>query len=110
MFLSEWSISIAVGLNFATLITFFAANNPPQSPFRFMMIYPNIVIVNIMACRVFRNVKFGRHSQVLVMPTQVNTGNLTENDFKPDSGEENSYDTGDMNMDPSAESSPRKEL
>ena len=44
------------------------------------------------------------------MPTQVNTGNLTENDFKPDSGEENSYDTGDMNMDPSAESSPRKEL
>lgn len=26
-----------------------------------MMIIPNTVVVNIMACRVFRNVKFGRH-------------------------------------------------
>ena len=77
IFLSDWSISIAVVLNFATLITFFAANNPPQSPFRFIMIYPNIVIVNIMACRVFRNVKLGRHSQVLIIPSQINTGNLT---------------------------------
>jgi hypothetical protein len=68
--------------------------------------------VNIMACRVFRNVKLGRHSQVLVMPTQVNTGNLTEHDCKPDSGVKNLYDTGDINLNVavSAELSPRKEL
>jgi hypothetical protein len=74
------------------------------------MLFPNAVMVNIMACRVFRNVKLGRHSQVLVMPTQVDTGNLTGHNCKPDLGEENSYDTGDMNMAVSAELSPRKEL
>ena len=91
MFLSDWSISIAVVLNFAGLITFFAASNPPQSSFRFIMIYPNIVIVNIMACRVFRNVKLGRHSQVLIMPTQINIGNLMQHDDGLGTGEENSY-------------------
>ena len=53
MFLSDQSdISIIVALNLATLITFFVANNPPQSPFRFMAIYPETVVMNIVACRV----------------------------------------------------------
>ena len=96
----------------ATIINFFVDNNPPNSPSRFTMLFPNVVIVNIMACRVFRNVKFGRHSQVLVMPTQINTGNLTEHNCKPESDEENLYDRGgsDMNMPVSAEFSPRKEF
>ena len=100
MFPSQWShhISIAVVLNFATLITFFATNNSHQSPFRFIMIYPETVVVNIMACRVFRNVKFGRHSQILIIPTQINTGSLTQHDYNPDMGGENSYHIGDMNM------------
>jgi len=115
VFLSDSShISIAMALNFATIIYFFVDNDPPDSPSRFTMLFPNAVIVNIMACRVFRNVKFGRHSQVLVMPTQINTGNLTvtEHNYKPDSGEENSCDRGgsDMNMPMSVEFSPRKEL
>ena len=46
------------------------------------------------------------------MPTEINTGNLTEHICKPDSGEENSYNGGgsDMNMPMSAEFSPQKEL
>ena len=116
MFLSDSShISIAVVLNFATIINFFVDDKPSDSPSRFTMIFPNAVIVNIMACRVFRNVKLGRHSQVLVMPTQLNTGNLvTEHNCKPDPGEENSYGRGDSEMSmpvsESAEFSPRKEL
>ena len=113
VFLSDSShISIAVVLNFATIINFFAAINSLDSHVRVTMLYPNAVIVNIMACRVFRNVKLGRHSQILVVPTQINTGNLTERNYKPDSGMENSYDTRDseMNIHMSAEFSPRKEF
>jgi hypothetical protein len=46
------------------------------------------------------------------MPTQVNTGNLMEHNRKPDSGENESYDRGnlEMNMPVLAEFSPRKEL
>ncbi|KAJ3509562.1 hypothetical protein NLJ89_g5156 [Agrocybe chaxingu] len=62
---AAWSDSqifylIAVAMNFATIITYFAANNPPDSPFRIMLVFPNTTIVNIMACRVYRNLKVGR--------------------------------------------------
>ena len=113
MFPSHWSyhISIAVAFNFATLITFFAAHIPPRSPFRFIMIYPDLVVMNIMACRVFRNVKFGRHSQVLIMPTPINTGNPTQHDHIPGKGGENSYHMDDTVTIPmSAEVSRWKEL
>ena len=95
---SSCLISIAVAFNFATLITFFVANLPPKSPFRLVMIYPDTVVVNILACRVFRNVKFGRHSQVLIMPPQINIGNLTQHNYIPDTGRENAYHIGDMNI------------
>ena len=110
MFPSHWTyhISIAVIFNFATLITFFAAHIPPRSPFRFIMIYPDTVVMNIMACRVFRNVKFGRHSQVLIMPTPINTGNATQHDYIPGKGGENLYDT--VAIPTSAEVSRWKEL
>jgi hypothetical protein len=113
MFLSDWSyISIAVVLNFVTLVTYFAANNPPQSPFRFMMIYPDTVVMNIMACRVFRNVKLGRRSQTLITPTQINTGNLLiPHDYIPGTGGESSYHMGGTVSRPmSAEVSQCKEL
>ena len=112
MSLSDWSyISIAVVLNFITLITYIAANDPPQSPFRFMMIYPDTVVTNIMACRVFRNVKLGRRSQALIMPTQINTGNLIPHDFIPGMGGENSYHMGGTASRPmSAEVSQWKEM
>ncbi|CAA7265518.1 unnamed protein product [Cyclocybe aegerita] len=51
---------IAVAMNFATIITYFVINNPPDSPFRIMLVFPNTIIVNIMACRVYRNMKLGR--------------------------------------------------
>ena len=107
MLLSDRSdISIVVVLNLATLITFVVANNPPQSPFRFIAIYPDTVVMNIMACRVFRNLKLGRHSQVVIMPAQINTGDLTQHDNIPSTGGENSYHMGDivnLNMPSSAE-------
>jgi len=107
--LSDWShISIAVAFNLASLITFFVANHPPQSPFRYVVIYPDMAVMNIMACRVFRNVKLGRHSQVLIMPTQLNAGNLTLLDCVPGTGtREHLYHTGDMRT--SAEVSRWKE-
>ena len=108
MFLADWShISIAVVLNLATIITFCAADNPPQSPFRFVMIYPDTVVLNIMACRVFRNLKLGRHSQVLITPTSINTGNITQLDYIPGTGGENSYH---LNIPMSAEVTRWKEL
>ena len=112
MFLSQWShhISIAVLFNFATLITFFAANISPHSPFRFIMIYPDTVVVNIMACRVFRNVKFDRHSQILIMPAQVNTRSLSHPEYIPGTGGENSYHMGDMNIPFSVEVSRQNKL
>jgi len=113
MFLSDQShISITVVLNLATLITFFAANNPPKSPFRFIMIYPDTVVLNIMACRVFRNVKLGRHSQVLIMPTQIDTGNPTQHDNIPSMGGEDMYYHmgGTVNIPMSAKVSRWKEL
>jgi len=104
IFLADWShISIAVVLNLATLITFFAADNPPQSPFRIVMVYPDTVVLNIMACRVFRNLKLGRHSQVLIMSTSINTGNLTQLDYIAGTSGENSYHMGEMNMPMSTE-------
>ena len=97
-------ISIAVALNLATLITFFVANNPPQSPFRFIVIYPETVVMNIMACRVFRNVKLGYHSQAIIMHTPSNTGNLIQRNNIPGTGGENLYRMGEaVNMPTSAE-------
>ena len=76
-----------------------------------MMIYPDTVITNIMACRVFRNVKLGRHSQILIIPTQINTGNLIPHDYIPGAGGESSYHMGGTVSRPmSAEVSQWKEL
>ena len=109
LFLSDRSrVSITVVLNLATIITFFAVDTPAQSPFRFTIIFPTAAIVNIMACRVFRNVKLGRYSRVLAMPTHIEAGNITRNDCKPIINGENSYNMGDMNA--PAEFSQRKEL
>jgi len=94
MFSSDGShISITVIFNFATLITFFTINNPPHSPLRFTMIYPDVVVVTIMAGRVFRNIKLGRHSKVLI-PTEID---LTQLDYGPGTGREHSHHRGDMN-------------
>jgi hypothetical protein len=98
-------------LNLATIITFFAVDTPAQSPFRFTIIFPTAAIVNIMACRVFRNVKLGRYSRVLAMPTYVEAGNVTRNNCNlPIINGENSYNMGDMNAPMSAEFSQRKAL
>jgi len=59
---------IAVIMNLATMVTFFTLHHPPDSPFRVVLISPSATIMNIMACRVFRNVQFGRHSQPLFTP------------------------------------------
>jgi hypothetical protein len=67
--------------------------------------------MNIMACRVFRNVKFGRHAQVLIMPTLTNTGNPTQHDHIPGKDGENVYPMDDtVTMPVSAEVSRWKEL
>ncbi|KDR71656.1 hypothetical protein GALMADRAFT_213922 [Galerina marginata CBS 339.88] len=60
---------IAVIMNFTTVVTFFAVHHPQDSPFRVVFIFPNTVVVNIMACRVFRNVQFGRHNKVMFTNT-----------------------------------------
>jgi hypothetical protein len=62
-----------------------------------------------MACRVFRNLKLGRHSQVLIIPTSLNTGNLTHLDCIAGTGGENSYHKGEMNMPMSAQVTRWKE-
>jgi len=59
---------IAVIMNLATMITFFTLHRPADSPFRVVLITPSATVMNIMACRVFRNVQFGRHSQQLFTP------------------------------------------
>jgi len=58
------------------------------------MIFPDTVVMNIMACRVFRNVKLGRRSRALITPTQINTGNLIPHDYIPGTGGENAYHMG----------------
>jgi hypothetical protein len=65
--------------------------------------------VNIMACRVFRNVKLGRYSRVILVPTHIEAGNVTQYNCKPIINGENSYHMGDMNAPMSAEFSRRKE-
>lgn len=74
------------------------------------MVPPNTVIVHIMACRVFRNVQLDRHSQTLVMPFQINAGNLEDHKHKPSLGDESSHDGGDTNVSKSAGFSPQTEL
>ena len=76
-----------------------------------MMIYPNTVVVNIMACRVFRNLKLGRHSQIFMPTIEIDTGNLAQHDYIPGIGGENLYRMGGrVNMPTSAEVSRWKEL
>jgi len=107
-FLSDWShFSITVIFNFATIIALFTA--APASPFRFMIMFPDIVVVNIMACRAFRNVQFGRHSRVL-FPTQRN---LVQPDYNPGMDGGDSHHMSDMDVDMptrSVEVFRRKEL
>ena len=115
MFPSHWShrISVAVVLNFATLVSFFAAPIPPQYPVRLVMIFPDTVVLNIMACRVFRNLKFGCHSRVFIMPTptKINNENPAQHDCVPGTGRENTYHMGDtVNMPMSVEVSGWKEF
>ena len=75
------------------------------------MVIPDTVIVNIMACRVFRNLKLRRHSQVLIIPTQIDTGSLTQLDCVPGMDGRNSYHMGGtVNMPMSAEVSRWKEF
>jgi len=73
---------IAVIMNFTTVVTFFAVNHPPDSPFRVVFIFPNTVVVNIMASRVFRNVQFGRHTKTMFMstigPMEFRPGDVSE--------------------------------
>lgn len=106
--MSDWShISITLIFNFATIIALFAA--PPASPFRFMIMFPDMVVVNIMACRAFRNVQFGRHSQVL-FPSQRN---LAQPDYNPGMDGGDSHHMSDMGVDmptTSVEVFRRKEL
>ncbi|PPQ67728.1 hypothetical protein CVT25_009334 [Psilocybe cyanescens] len=61
---SQMYYLISVITNFITIVIFFAVKTPSDSLFRIMMIIPDTTILNIMACRVYRNVKFGRHTQV----------------------------------------------
>ncbi|KIM42991.1 hypothetical protein M413DRAFT_435158 [Hebeloma cylindrosporum] len=93
---SQMYYAVTVILNLSTIITFFAVDTPAQSPVRFTIIFPAAAIVSIMACRVFRNVKLGRYSRVLVMPTQIEAGNPTHHDCKPTINGENLYHMGDM--------------
>ncbi|PPQ98316.1 hypothetical protein CVT26_013635 [Gymnopilus dilepis] len=50
-----------VATRLLTVILFYSTNLP--AAYRSMFILPNIVIMNIMACRVFRNTKFGHIKQ-----------------------------------------------
>ena len=72
------------------------------------MIYPDTVVTNIIACRVFRNVKFGRHSQVLIMPTLTNTGDTTQHDYAPGKVGENLYHMDDTVTLPTSVESHRR--
>ncbi|KAF8154582.1 hypothetical protein B0H34DRAFT_529566 [Crassisporium funariophilum] len=52
------------------LITFFTIDaSSPTSPFRLIFLVPTLVLVNIMACRIFRNTKLGRAG--MTPPTTV---------------------------------------
>ena len=101
-------ISITVVFSFATIITFFAVRTP-HAPFRFTMIHPTAAIVNIMACRVFRNIKLGRYSQDIPLPAYIEGGNATQQDSKPIINGENSYHSGEMSAPKSMEFSQRKD-
>ena len=107
-FCLTWSrISITVVFSFATIITFFAVRTP-HAPFRFTMIHPTAAIVNIMACRVFRNIKLSKFSQDIALPAHIDGGNVTHQDSKPIINGENSYHTGEMDA-PTSEFSQRKD-
>ncbi|CAA7261599.1 unnamed protein product [Cyclocybe aegerita] len=45
---------IALVMNAATLVFHYAIRGPPDSSFRMLLVAPNTVVLNIMACRVYR--------------------------------------------------------
>ncbi|KAF9044987.1 hypothetical protein BJ165DRAFT_1474700 [Panaeolus papilionaceus] len=49
--------TVTVSLNLLTVIMLFVSSVPPV--YRIMFVVPNVVLTNIMACRVFRDTKFG---------------------------------------------------
>ncbi|PPQ74973.1 hypothetical protein CVT24_010274 [Panaeolus cyanescens] len=61
--------SATVSLNLLTVIMFFIESVPPT--YRLMFTLPNVTLMNIMACRVFRNTKFG-----LLQDSSMSTGGL----------------------------------
>jgi len=79
---------IVIVLNVSTVITFFVLDDPPTSSFRVFMVVPSTVIVNIMACRVFRNLKLGYSG--FLSPNRV--GGYSENGSR--SGADNGYYVG----------------
>ncbi|KAF9044970.1 hypothetical protein BJ165DRAFT_1527913 [Panaeolus papilionaceus] len=56
-----------VSLNLFTVIAFFVDPVPPKC--RPMFAIPNIILVNMMACRVFRNTKFGLTRDTVISTT-----------------------------------------
>lgn len=75
---------ISVITNFITIIIFFAVKTPSNSLFRIMMIIPDTTILNIMACRVYRNVKFGRHTEISFIQSSMVTHKTDPIHFTPD--------------------------
>lgn len=62
--------SINMTMNTAFLVTFYAVDSNPASPFRLCLVPPSIVVENIMACWVFRNGKLGNYP-TLRIPRQT---------------------------------------
>ncbi|KAF9524969.1 hypothetical protein CPB83DRAFT_860329 [Crepidotus variabilis] len=74
---SQLCYLVAVCLNLATIITYFVADDPPTSPIRLMMVYPNTTVVNIMATKVYRNMRLGRSGLLPSERTTFRIGNLS---------------------------------
>ncbi|KDR82533.1 hypothetical protein GALMADRAFT_87907 [Galerina marginata CBS 339.88] len=64
---------IAVTMNATVLIVFYAAASVRKSPIRVMFIALNTVLVSILACRVFRNQKLGRHKAFMGIASSAST-------------------------------------
>ncbi|KAF9044941.1 hypothetical protein BJ165DRAFT_1527886 [Panaeolus papilionaceus] len=58
-----------VSLNLLTVIMFFIDSVPPI--YRLMFSIPNVALMNIMACRVFRNTKFGLSQDTLISTSVI---------------------------------------
>lgn len=53
-------------MNLGTIIAYFSVDS--QSPTRIMLIYPNTVVMHIMATKVYRNLRLGRPGLLVVSP------------------------------------------